>query len=360
MRVMVTRVRISLLLGSVALVCLPSQAPAAASRAADAVVLPAAPTNDSYLRSWVIRAAASAPRFRSVRELSQDVGEDTSAASTQAGDIFSVDRAGRPFAGGGPEPLTCAGGRYGKTVWFDLHPTVPMGLQLVASGYPNSIAVFEYDVRTAQLDRQSVFCQRSATASNMVNLPAELHRGLAYTVQVGGLQTGDGFGGGSLALSVHMFPDHDADQVPDGIDNCPFLEGVVGGCPPVLAPRPHFQYSAFPSKVRISGLVVDNIPGGARVEARCGKCRVREVAIAGPRAHSISMPSFAGVELQQGWRVEFWVSKGPVRGKAGRSSKYRYGAVGSYISYSVTTGTLKASVTRCLLPGSLTPRRQCL
>ena len=83
-------------------------------------------------------------------------------------------------------------------MWFDLHPNVPMGVQLVASGYPSVVAVYQYNARTAQLDRESVFCRAANSVTNTFTLPDELSKGKPYTVQVGGLHSGAAFAAGSV------------------------------------------------------------------------------------------------------------------------------------------------------------------
>lgn len=222
-----------------------------------------AATNDNYLSSWIIPDAGLIPRFRPVTEVTRTVTEDTAGTTTQ-GDLFNPDKAGHPLGGGGAEPTTCAGVRFGSTVWFDLHPNEPVGVQLVASGYPSAVAVYQYNARTAQLDRKSVFCRVANSVTNTFTLPEELSKGQSYTVQVGGLRNGAAFFSGSLNLTINLFPDHDGDQVSDGIDKCPFLAGTLGGCPPALHPAAHFNYATTGSSLRLTGLLVDQIPGGAR------------------------------------------------------------------------------------------------
>jgi len=63
--------------------------------------------------------------------------------------------------------------------------------------------------------------------------------------------------------------------------------------------------------------------------------------------------------MPDGAKLEIFVTKSAV---GGHTSIYRYGAIGSYISYPVISGHLESGsfrVIRCLLPGSLTPRLTC-
>lgn len=322
---------------------------------------PAAPGNDNYLSSWIIPGVSTIPMHRSVAEVSWSLpgGEDTTAATTQS-DLFDPDSSGLPFAGGGPEPLECDGTSYGNTVWFDLHPDVPVGVQLVASGFPTVIALYQYDARTAQLVRSSDVCHPTSALSNTFTYPGDLLAGKAYTVQIGGLVGPSGVASGMLGVTVNIFPDHDRDGVPDGVDACPFLPGVpqFAGCPPTLNPRPMSSYTSVGSEARLDSLIVGPVPGGARVEVRCRACGMSQVLRAGAHASSVTMTRLAGMMMPNGAKLEIWVTKSAV---GGHSSIYRYGAIGSYISYTVSSGILvsRSRVTRCLLPGSLTPRLTC-
>ncbi len=318
----------------------------------------AAPTNDNYLSSWIVPDASLIPRFRPVREVTRTVTEDTTGATTQV-DLFNPDKAGHPFGGGGAEPTTCAGVRYGSTVWFDLHPNVPMGVQLVASGYPSVVAVYQYNARTAQLDRKSVFCRAANSVTNTFTLPDELSKGKPYTVQVGGLRSGAAFAAGSLNLTINLFPDHDGDQVSDGIDKCPFLAGTLGGCPPALHPTAHFNYVPAGSGLRLTSLLVDEVPGGARVRASCSRCGTSSTVLASGRATSVTLKRFAGVTMPPGAQLNIAVTKGPSHGKGPKPQQYKYGAIGGYLTYTEKAGKLVFSSTRCLEPGSSKPRRSC-
>ena len=319
----------------------------------------AAATNDNYLSSWVIPDAQVVPRFRPVPEVTRTVAEDTTGATTQP-DLFNPNKEGLAFGGGGAEPLACNHVKYGSTVWYDLHPDVPMGVQLIASGYPSAIAIYEYNARTAQLDRKSVLCQEAATNTNTFPVLGDLKAGKAYTVQIGGLQNGASFFAGPLQVTFNLFPDHDADSVLDGVDKCPFLQGVMrfGGCPCHRSP-PNLRLQGRGAGLRLTSVVVGSIPGGARVEARCRQCGVRQVEVAGRRANSVTLSRFAGVTMPAGSHLEFWVTKSAVNGKAGQSSIYRFGAIGSYINLTVKNAALGSRVLRCLMPGSLKPRRSC-
>lgn len=314
------------------------------------------PPNDNYLASTRILQVESTGMRHTVFD---DIQPDTSGATTQP-DLFNPDSSGLPFAGGGPEPQTCAGTAYGKTVWYDMHPAVPGGVEIVASGYTTAIALFRYHAQTAQLIRGSVLCQVSGgSVLNDFAVPVELQAHKAYTFQVGGLATASGgFDSGRLEVSVTFFPDHDGDGVFDELDHCPLLPGVrrFGGCPPALNPTPRFDDIPGPQSTRLNLLRIDRIPGSARVEARCRVCGIQQVELSRPHGHSVTMTGLAGASLPLGAKLEIWVTKSAT-GKKG--DDFQYGAIGSYISYTVGTGGLGSRVIRCLMPGSMTPRSQC-
>lgn len=329
--------------------------PAVSVAAAAATAPP--PPNDNYLLSTVIpQSETTGVKHTTYR----NVIPDTSGATTQS-QLFNPDQSGLPFGGGGPEPVTCNGTTYGETVWYDVRPRVPGGVEIQASGYTTAIAFFQYNVNNSMLIRSSDLCQTSGSSTlNDFAVPEELQAHKRYTFQVGGLATGPGeFDSGRLSLQVTFFPDHDGDGVLDEQpDHCPFLPGVLrfGGCPPTINPIPRFDFIPGSTGTRLSFLRVDQIPGGSRVEARCRVCGVGQVRHASLHGNSVLMTGFAGTHFPLGSKLEIWVTKSAT-GKVG--DQFRFGAIGSYISYTVGTGGLGHRVIRCLMPGSMTPRRQC-
>jgi hypothetical protein len=324
---------------------------ACVSAAGASVALAAPPVNDNYLSSLIIPQAATTGS----RPVGFEDVRDTAEATTQA-DLFNPDRSGLPLGGAGPEPLSCHGSTYGKTVWYDLHPSVNGGVEIVASGFPTAIAVYQFNPATAMLGHR-VGCQLSSTPTNDFALPFDLKRHRAYTVQLGGLATASGFDSGPLDVKVTFFPDHDGDSVFDVLDSCPKLPGVArfGGCPPTIHAIPRYTFTTSASGVRLTGLRVDQVPGGSRVQARCHSCGVSQVRNAGAHASSVTMTAFQGAAFPVGAKLEIWITK-----RATGTHQYRYGAIGSYISYSVLTGgTIQRGPIRCLMPGSLVPRQKC-
>jgi hypothetical protein len=316
----------------------------------------AAPLNDNYLASTIMPQAKST----GLQESMYIDTEDTTAATTQP-DLFNPDRSGLSFGGGGPEPLTCNGVGYGKTIWYDMHPKVPLGLELQASGFPTVIAVYQWSPSTSKITRR-VGCQafNGSTQPNDFLLPFELKKGNAYTVQIGGLDTVPGdpssAAGGALSFTARFLPDHDGDGVYDPLDACPFLAGVsrFGGCPPTISPVLSYSFRGpVGSGLRITRFEINTIPGGSRVEARCS-CGIDEVRNSGSHASSVTIPAFVGATLPFGATVEIWTSK-----RATRGGMFKHGAIGAYRKLTVGSSGLSQPVKRCLMPGSRTPRLQC-
>jgi hypothetical protein len=312
---------------------------------------PAPPPNDNYLSSFRIPQVETTGS----QPVAFEDAKDTTAATTQT-DLFNPDQSGMAFGGAGPESLTCNGSHYGKTIWYDLHPSVPGGVDLVAAGFPTAIALYQWSPQTSLIVRR-VGCRVSGSTVNNFVVPFNLQRGKAYTVQIGGLQTAGGVAdSGLLDFRMTFYPDHDGDGVFDVLDACPSLPGVqhFRGCPPTLHPMLRYMATSSGSGVRLESLQLGGIPGGTRVEARCQRCGVREVRVTGSHADSLTMTAFAARTLALGDKLAIWVTK-----RAAGAGDYKYGAIGSYISYTVSSGGLRDRVLRCLLPGSLTPMRTC-
>ena len=96
--------------------------------------------------------------------------------------------------------------------------------------------------------------------------------------------------------------------------------------------------------MRISSLRVEGTPKGARVQVRCrrgcsftqSRTAVKAGVLTFSRARNRSLPA--------GARIEIFVTK--------KSS------IGAYFRYTISRGNFK-SVTRCLRPGSMSPRTSC-
>lgn len=311
------------------------------------------PDNDNYLASTIVVQSQTTGSQPSPFETTVD----TTDATTQT-DLFNPDPFGTITTGGGAEPTDCFGVQYGKTVWYDLRPVIPGDVEMTtASGFATVIALWQYDPQTDLLVKPEIDCQGSTSLTNDLPEPTELQAHRQYTIQVGGVQTASGIGGGPIDFKVTFFPDHDGDGVLDLQDDCPTLKGVqrYGGCPPSIIPVPRYSYGTESGGVTtLSQFRLDRIPGGAHVVARCRKCAFTVSATAGPRASSLTLTGLVGRAIAPGDKLEIWVTK-----KASGTGDYKYGAIGAYISYVAQGGSLVDRVLRCLMPGSMTPQTVC-
>ena len=223
-------------------------------------------------------------------------------------------------------------------------------MQLTASGVPNVIAVYRWSTATSKIVAR-LGCQAAANGANTVNLPGELQKGDAYTVQVGALTTSAGPAVGTVAFSARFVPDHDGDGVYDPLDACPLLAGILklGGCPPVLSP----SVSWHTVGQKLTEFQVGSLPAGARILVRCS-CGVSQTSTVGAHAGVVILTALLNRTVPAGATLQLWTTKRP-----SGTGTYRYGAIGGYLRYTMLGGGLGVPLKRCLMPGSLTPRRQC-
>lgn len=279
---------------------------------------------------------------------------DTTEATTQS-DLFDPSREGQPFGGAGPETTTCGSTSFGKSVWYDFAPETYGGVEMIAGGFDTVITVYRYSAATAQITGV-VTCRNASTGPNEELLLPRVNRGTSYTIQVAGASSGGTFASGLLDFTFRFFADRDRDDVLDASpDRCPDLPGIkaAGGCPPRLSVVPRLGWEGAGAGVRLTRLVVDHVPEGARVEARCGRCGLHQVVHA-RRTAALQLKTFVGRTLPAGAMLQIYVTHG-----AKGSGRYRFGAIGSYFRYLVSNGDIGPVTTRCLLPGARTPRRRC-
>jgi hypothetical protein len=312
---------------------------AAALLALPATAAAAPPPNDNYLASTTI----------ATEEYRDSV--DTTEATTQP-DLFNPNRDGLPFGGGDAEPASCGtGSSYGRTAWWDFRPPSHGGVQIRANGgFDVVVAFYTWSAETSRITRR-VRCQNDEAGSEDVLL-ARVRKGTNYTIQVGGANNA----GGPLNLLVDYFPDTDGDGIlDDAPDKCVRRAGIerFGGCPPELRSAPRITYTeSGGSSLRVTGLFVDDVPKGARVEARCQRCGGRKVTRRATRRGTIRLSGFVGRTVPAGDRIEIRVTLG----KTGKG-QYRHGAIGKYFRWPIEPGKLGRRVTRCLQPGSRKPSR---
>jgi hypothetical protein len=283
----------------------------------------APPDNDNYVSSIPVSSV----------DFSTAV--DTTEATTQA-DLFNPNKDGIPLGGAGPEPLSCQGTTFGKTVWWDLAPQVSGGLQLRATGgFQTVVAVYEWG--TDSKIKRLVGCSPNASTDDLLlNLKGKK----LYTIQIGGA----GGAGGPLTFQSLFFPDSDADGIlDDQPDKCPKEPGIerFGGCPPELKVTPSIGFDSTGAGITINRLAVDRVPKGAKVVAKCSGCGSQTVKAT--RFGRISLSKLVGKSVRAGTKVEIKVTLG----KTGTGT-YKYGATGSYFAWPVRAGGIGAREAKCL------------
>jgi hypothetical protein len=304
---------------------------------------PQPPDNDNYLFSTITADAdGNLP-------LEFADGVDTTAATTQT-DLFLPNPDGRPVGGGGPERTSCGGTSFGRTVWYDFTPPTDGGVFIQAAGFDTVVSLYEWDDRTNLITRR-VTCSDASNGPTEQILP-NVVGGRRYTVQIGGA----GGIGGLLDYAFSFFPDRDSDGILDSQpDRCPDTPGIIdaGGCPPRVGGNAAIAFDRAAGGITVTRLVVNRVPRGSRVIARCRGCSPRATQRRRARRFgTIRLTRFDERFARAGARLEIFVTHGPApRGR------FRFGAVGLYFAYPVRNGAIGARVEQCLPPGSLRPVR---
>jgi hypothetical protein len=315
--------------------------------------LAAAPRNDDFLRSiWINDAAPlTTEEWNDIRR--------TDEATTQD-DLKSVDRNGDPLGGGGAENTRCGQTTFGKTVWYDFKPHVSGGVQLNVSGFNLAVVVYEYDEEPFRLDQIGCAVAQDSRRVVLRLESTQIRKGRRYTVQVGGVRSGPDFDSGMMDFTFRFLPDRDEDSVFDISDGCPRQPGLDTseggqGCPPTLNPSWDHGFERVSSGIRLTSLEITDLRSGAEVTARCRRCGdlSQRVTVA-DGARRVRLSKFVGPTLPAGADLRVRVTR-----KNTTKGRYRFGAIGRYWRFTVTSDGLVVSAVRCLRPGSTTPRRTC-
>jgi hypothetical protein len=328
---------------AIALACLGSLTTIALSD-----TVPPVPPNDNYLGPIGIPGVTH-PALQTYRDT-----ENLTSATTQS-DLFNPDSMGQPLGGGGPEPTNCRGAIYGNTIWYDINPAVPEQVELLTSGVPNVIALYQWSGLTSKITRR-IGCQDQATASpNDYAVGVELKKGRHYTVQVGGLRTAAGVSVGPISFIANIALDTDGDEVLDAQDACPRLPGIqrLAGCPPAIASSLTADWNGAGTGLTFTKFEIANIPSTATAKVTCS-CGLHQTMTAGRHASAVAIPAMIGHTLQAGSTFQIWVTNKP----SGKRD-YRFGAIGAYRKYTVLAGSLSDPEKRCLMPGSMKPQLKC-
>jgi hypothetical protein len=265
--------------------------------------LPGETCGDHYLES--VRISTNAVS-RTMQGFSDSV--NTFLATTQL-DLFKP--------GGnrvGPrEPTTCNGVPYGKTVWYDLNPTVDgdVLVQAVGNGFNPVLSIVEYNTADQPNFRpSSAFACSNQGGGALEQLATKrVRRGRGYSIQLGGV----GNGGGPVDFDLNLTPYR-------------------------LRATSKLAFQLTKNGIKLVSVRV-SVNRKARVEVSCKGC---------------------GKKVKRGRRVKF-----NFRGKSLRvGSKIairatRAGEIGVYQSRKVRRGKTPSEAERCLIPGSKKPRKTC-
>jgi hypothetical protein len=150
---------------------------------------------------------------------------------------------------------------------------------------------------------------------------------------------------------LDWFSDRDGDDVYDLLDKCPNDPGIesAGGCPPELRSTPNFGYDDAPGGIRIKRLIVNRVPKGAKLVAKCPGCRTE--SLTARRTGTVAFSGIVGRVVRAGATIELRVTLGRSTGK------YRFGAIGKRFRWPVRAGAVGTRSERCLNPRSGKPQR---
>jgi hypothetical protein len=296
------------------------------------------PPNDDYLLSL----SPEDPRTGSLpHNVSFTDTVDTTAATDQRDDLFAPER-----SGGGPEPTVCGGTVVGKTVWYDLNPDVDGFAEIDASGFDAVIAVYQYSRTTGRLLRGQCFNDSARVTEEA--LPP-LRAGVAYTVQIGGVETAAGIASGRLAVRIRFLADRDGDGRIDRLDECPTLAGAraTSFCPPTVGVQTSYTFGGA-ARGRLSLTRFDvrvARPRRVRIVLACVRGCAFTLSRTSRRPGVVPLVRGGARSLAPGARLELRVT---ARGHIGVAWRYR-----------VRGGRLERVAARCLRPGSARRRIPC-
>ncbi len=286
----------------------------------------APPVNDNYLNSLRLNEPGKA-----LDRTNTLVDKRSTAEATTQTDLFNPPRSGGPA-----EQAACQGTGYGHTVWYDFYPDSDGLVRIRASGYDAVVSLFPFSRSTLVPDFPGGTCINQQAGGATEELLTSVRRGKAYTVQIGAV--GDG---GELTYQFDFLADTDGDGVLDNVDDCPTIaaRGTKKGCPPRVTAEASLKAQPTSTGVMLVGLTV-TAQHGARVRVKCS----RGCASQARTASAVSFPKLRGKALRAGSTLAIYVTKP--------------GSIGTYVRYKIARGNF-TKITRCLKPGSNTPRKSC-
>jgi hypothetical protein len=291
--------------------------------AAAPATAPLPPANDAYLNSIPINCVSVPPFKRCVPEKMKldrvhtikDVVNTTSA--TVQSNIF--DPCGQASCPTGPAELTtCHGVQYGNTIWYDFYPDADGTVRIRTSGFDNAITLYQFNDNPNSFSYllPNVAHKQCAHASSFPSeeLDAQVTKGRAYTIQIGGV---NGASGMLQFLFDYFVPPPGRLQADSTLD----ARGTSNG-------------------IALTNLTVNTIRQ-AEVSVSCGRFCRPESKI-GRAIENFS--DLAGIQLPAGAKVIIRVTAPD--------------SIGVYIQYTIEPSNF-SKVILCTEPGSNKPRNTC-
>ena len=205
--------------------------------------VPEAPSNDNYY--FPVNLNVRGQPLTRLKTLRSQI--DTTSAGLQPNLLSPCGKPASMCPEGPPEPSSCQGVNYGKTVWYDFYPDHDGQVEIQTSGLPNVIRLYRFDPTTLAL--RPVWCAPGSKLAASNVLEDSVSAGDAYTFQIGGR---NGVGGKLNVLFNYGYRD---------LPVAPFLV------------QPSYLFnSGQPNRTRLVKLRLIGFAHGETVAYACANC----------------------------------------------------------------------------------------
>ena len=277
----------------------------------------AGPVNDNYLSSLELNGPHTPLNHTATLK---DV-RNTGGATVQT-NIFSP--CGLSRCPSGPAEVTsCQGVNYGATIWYDFYPQANGSVSIRTSGFDNVISLYSFNSKTLVPDVANHVCIHQGNFPSE-QLVSHVVGGDDYTIQIGGVV---GPSGPAATGQLEMLFDYVLTKTPR------------------LQATSTLTANASSTGISVLSLTVTSSHRGAHVAVTCGNaCRGTSKNIPAHGSTTVQFPQLKGKALSVGTKIEIRVTAPKT--------------IGAFIQYTVQKGNFSKQ-TRCLEPGSTTPRTTC-
>lgn len=278
---------------------------------------PTPPSNDAYLASLTINTPhTKLNRVNTIRDV-----RNTAGATVQSN---LLNPCGKAICPAGPaEIATCHGVNYGDTIWYDFYPDADGLVSIRTSGFDNVISLYRFSTSTLIPDAASRHCVHQGRFPSE-QLVANVRKGAAYTIQIGGVVGSDGTpASGALQMLFDYSVPPAGSLTADGTIRA---RGTSNG-------------------ISLLSLSVTAPHRGAQIVVSCGhSCRPEAKRVPKHGSTVVGFPKLKGTNLPADSKLQIRVSAPHL--------------IGVLIQYDILSGNFtKRSF--CTEPGSRTPRRTC-